>query len=150
MRTAEIHTPALQVGCGMKSIVAAVNMDPNPDRWQWADVAGDAHCLPFPDAAFASVVSSHVLPHLRDPAIALREMGRVLRSGGRMAHVVPDLRFAPQRHSERHPFAHQPHGWYGPKDFRPMLDVLGDVLKVLELRVFSGFDWSFKFVAVRL
>ncbi len=149
-QVAQDYVPALHIGCGMKPIWGAVNVDPNPDRWRWADMAGNAHHLPFPDAMFDSVVSSHVLPHLRDPVRALAEMARVLRPGGRMAHIVPDLRFAPRRHSDRYPFANQPHGWLGPDDFAPVLDVLRDVLDVLELRKFAEFDWSFKFMAMRL
>jgi ubiquinone/menaquinone biosynthesis C-methylase UbiE len=41
--------------------------------------------LPFPDAAFDVAISSHVLKHLDDAALAtsLRELARVLRPGGR-------------------------------------------------------------------
>jgi predicted SAM-dependent methyltransferase len=146
---AQVHPPALQIGCGMKPISGAVNMDPNPDRCGWVDVMADAHRLPFRDGCFGSVVSSHVLPHLRDPVAALREAARVLGPGGEMAHVVPDLRFAPRRYSDKYPFAHQHHGWYGPTDFEPVVDKLEDTFDVLELRKFAGFDWSFKFRAVK-
>src|SRR5689334_20417607 len=45
----------------------------------------DAVGLPFPDASFDTVVANHMLHHLDDPAPALREFARVLRSGGRLA-----------------------------------------------------------------
>jgi len=141
---------ALQIGCGMKPIAGAVNLDPNPDRRQYVDIAGDALLLPFQDGAFDSVVSSHVVPHLHNPAQALREMARVLSPGGVMAHVIPDLRYAPRRRSDRYPFADQPFGWCGPDDFRPVMDDLSDVLCVVTLENFAEFNWSFKMVAVVL
>ncbi len=47
-----------------------------------ADLLVDAHCLPFKDQSFDAVLSYAVLEHLRDPFVALREITRVLRSGG--------------------------------------------------------------------
>jgi SAM-dependent methyltransferase len=43
---------------------------------------GDAHQLGFHDGSFDAVVAMGVIPWLRSPAIALREMARVLRPGG--------------------------------------------------------------------
>ena len=144
------YPPALQIGCGMKRIPEAVNVDPNPDRWAWADAAGDAHRLPFAGGTFNCVVSSHVVPHLRDPLAAFVEMARVLKPGGIVAHVIPDLRYAPRRRETRHPFADQPHGWYGPADFWQLAQRLDDVFYFVELENFSEFRWSFKVRAVRL
>jgi SAM-dependent methyltransferase len=45
----------------------------------------DAAALPFPDGAFDTVIANHMLYHLDDPAVALREFARVLRPGGRVA-----------------------------------------------------------------
>jgi len=140
----------LHIGCGMKPIPGAVNADPSPERWGWSDVACDAHTLPFADGVFDSVVSNHVIPHLHDPVSALREMARVLRHGGTMAHVIPDLRYAPRRREYRHPFGHQPHGWHGPEEFMPVMAQVADVLTVLRLEAFRGFKWSFGLEAVRL
>jgi SAM-dependent methyltransferase len=42
----------------------------------------DAHQLDFGDDAFDAVVAMGVVPWLRSPAIAVREMARVLRPGG--------------------------------------------------------------------
>jgi SAM-dependent methyltransferase len=46
---------------------------------------GSVYQLPFPDASFDVVYAHQVLQHLREPADALREMLRVLRSGGLVA-----------------------------------------------------------------
>jgi SAM-dependent methyltransferase len=54
-------------------------------------VEGDAHRLPFPDATFDAAHCERVLMHLDDPALAIREMQRVVRPGGRVltAEVYP-------------------------------------------------------------
>ena len=47
-------------------------------------IEGDAHHLPFADGAFDAVHCERVLMHLEDPALAIREMYRVVRPGGRV------------------------------------------------------------------
>ena len=51
---------------------------------------GNAQSLPFPDAHFDSVLCGYGVMHLPDPGAALREMLRVLRSGGRVTLSVWD------------------------------------------------------------
>jgi SAM-dependent methyltransferase len=43
---------------------------------------GDAGALPFSDAAFDAAFANTLLQHLREPLRALRELHRVLKSGG--------------------------------------------------------------------
>jgi len=140
----------LHIGSGMKPIPGAVNLDPNPDRQQWAEVAGDGCRLPFADASFDTLVSSHVLPLWDNLSDVLYEMARVLKIGGRMAHVVPDLRYAPSRKSSSYQFERQHGGWYGPSDFRQSLHGLDEILVVTNLTEFTEFNWSFKFEALRI
>ncbi|TCM15323.1 methyltransferase family protein [Novosphingobium sp. PhB165] len=52
-------------------------------------VVGDAFRMPFPDAAFTLVTCSAAFHHMRDPRLALTEMARVCRAGGRI--VVRDV-----------------------------------------------------------
>jgi SAM-dependent methyltransferase len=49
--------------------------------------------LPYPDGAFEAAFGSHVLEHLspQEAEAALRELHRVLRPGGILRVVVPDL-----------------------------------------------------------
>jgi SAM-dependent methyltransferase len=42
----------------------------------------DARMLPFPDGSFDAVYCYHALEHIEEPVRAVREIGRVLRSGG--------------------------------------------------------------------
>jgi SAM-dependent methyltransferase len=51
---------------------------------------GRAESLPFPDGAFDAVVCQFGLMFFEDRAAALKEMGRVLRPGGRLAVAVWD------------------------------------------------------------
>lgn len=46
------------------------------------DVVGDAHALPFRDECFDRVLAFNVFEHLRKPALAAAEIGRVLKPGG--------------------------------------------------------------------
>lgn len=48
--------------------------------------------LPFPDESFDCVVCAEVFEHLRvDPLLALSEINRVMRPGGRMLFTTPNL-----------------------------------------------------------
>jgi ubiquinone/menaquinone biosynthesis C-methylase UbiE len=50
----------------------------------------DACNLPFPDGSFDSAHCERVLMHIEDPNIALREMARVVRPGGRIVVAEPN------------------------------------------------------------
>jgi ubiquinone/menaquinone biosynthesis C-methylase UbiE len=54
-------------------------------------VLGDMHHLPFADSAFDACRAERVLLHTPAPAAALAEMLRVLRPGGALAVIEPDL-----------------------------------------------------------
>jgi len=76
----------LDVGCG-SSPCGNVNVDlmVQDSDLKWDLNPGDiknfviaaAHCLPFQDNSFDVVFSSHLLEHLEDPEIALKEFMRV-------------------------------------------------------------------------
>jgi SAM-dependent methyltransferase len=50
----------------------------------------DAQALSFPDNSFGGARAERVLQHLEDPALAVRELVRVVRPGGRIAVLEPD------------------------------------------------------------
>ncbi|MEX0666552.1 MAG: class I SAM-dependent methyltransferase [Acidimicrobiia bacterium] len=52
-------------------------------------VNGDALVLPFADATFDCIIASEVLEHLWADTVAIAELVRVLRPGGRIAVTVP-------------------------------------------------------------
>lgn len=51
---------------------------------RWAGVQGDVTMLPFDDGQFDLVYCEGVVQHTRDSAMAIRELLRVLRGGGRL------------------------------------------------------------------
>lgn len=51
---------------------------------------GNIYDIPFPDASFDAVFAYTVLEHVRDPLRAMREMRRVLKSGGVAGVYDPD------------------------------------------------------------
>lgn len=58
-------------------------------------VHGDAGALPWEDGRFSVVTSINALKFVPDPEIALREMQRVLRPGGRAAVTMGEAEEAP-------------------------------------------------------
>jgi ubiquinone/menaquinone biosynthesis C-methylase UbiE len=58
------------------------------DRVKW--VYGDARHLPFKDASFDCTLMAFLLQHVEDKEQALREAGRVLKTGGRCLIVTTD------------------------------------------------------------
>jgi ubiquinone/menaquinone biosynthesis C-methylase UbiE len=96
----------LDVGCGNGSYLWAlgqrehrgivVGMDLSPGmldaaraRTRHPDVLlGDAQVLPFPDDSFDVVLAMHMLYHLPDRAVGIRELRRVLRDDGVMLAVT--------------------------------------------------------------
>lgn len=56
-------------------------------------VSADAAGLPFVDSAFDLVTANMVVEHITDGAALLREVGRVLRPGGRVVLHTPNRRF---------------------------------------------------------
>jgi ubiquinone/menaquinone biosynthesis C-methylase UbiE len=92
----------LDVGCGPGTITVdlaarvapgeVIGVDRSPAVIAQAGTApnvrfatGDVYALDFEDGSFDVVHAHQVLQHLTDPVAALREMRRVLRSGGTLA-----------------------------------------------------------------
>lgn len=59
-----------------------------------AYVAADLSCLPFADGSFDGVTCGYVLEHLPNPSEGLRELARVLRTGGRMLLLTTEDNFS--------------------------------------------------------
>ncbi|MGO9557809.1 MAG: methyltransferase domain-containing protein [Acidimicrobiales bacterium] len=57
-------------------------------------VRGTALDLPFGDRSFDRIIAAEVLEHIPDDEVAMSELARVLRRGGRMAITVP--RYGPE------------------------------------------------------
>lgn len=57
-----------------------------PNAWL---VLADAERLPWPEASFDAAICNFVFEHFRDPRAALRELDRVVRSGGSLYLSIP-------------------------------------------------------------
>lgn len=106
----------LEVGCGSGVMLAemrnrgwnVVGLDPDPQAAKNAlsrglDVtAGDLRPEIFDEASFDAVVMSHVIEHLHDPRAVLADCFRVLRPGGRIILITPNIKALGHRLFGRH------------------------------------------------
>ena len=113
----------LDAGCGTGSILKQlgnpaknVGVDLAPEAVSFCRQRGltnvqqaDICALPFANASFDVVICSSVLYHqwVKDPAVAVRELHRVLRPGGLLLLNVPALRFLHSAHDEAVMTAHR-------------------------------------------
>jgi predicted SAM-dependent methyltransferase len=83
----------LEIGSGNKPMEGYLHFDIRPNVN--ADVVGDATKLPFKDGEFEEVFSRFFLEHLprKDAKSALKEMFRVLKDGGKLDILVPNIEF---------------------------------------------------------
>jgi SAM-dependent methyltransferase len=83
--------PTLDAGCGemitTRKIPGAIGMDIDQ-----GDVRGSVYKMPFKDESFGTVVFSEVIEHLAEPELALDEIRRVLKDGGKVIVVFPNDR----------------------------------------------------------
>ncbi len=72
--------------------------------WDYSrlDAIGDLAALPFSDASFDAALNVVTLEHVREPALVVEELGRVLAPGGRFLLIAP-------HEWEEH---QQPHDYY--------------------------------------
>ena len=89
---------------------------------------GDAERLPFPDASFDGVISTFGVIFAQDQQQAARELGRVIRKGGRLVLAAwrPDGSVAKflgviARHSDVPPPAASPLAWGDPRYVEELL-----------------------------
>lgn len=107
LRKSDRQARHLHLGCGPKYLPGFVNIDANPrvrtDLWL------DVRCgLPFPDASVDSIYSTHMLEHLYPDELEelLSECVRVLKPGGGLRIVVPNLASAVEAYRQRR------EGWF--------------------------------------
>lgn len=80
----------LSVGGGpgrSHSSLVNLNVGPFPN----VEVVADAHQLPYADNCVDAIFCEAVIEHLNSPSIAVREMFRVLKPGGRIFAATPFL-----------------------------------------------------------
>ena len=103
-----VHGDTLDFGAGMsrykpmimERATKYVTMD--IEKFPGIDVVGDALNPPFPDASFDTVVSMHVLEHVREPWTMIEQVARVLRPGGTAIILAPFM----------YPYHADPHDYF--------------------------------------
>ncbi len=104
---AGVQGAVLDAGCGTGGLLARLSAE-RPDLWaagvEWAGLAatraaaksgaaivrGSVNGLPFADASFDAAIAADLLCHASvDPPLALAELRRVLRPGGRLVVNMP-------------------------------------------------------------
>jgi len=80
----------LDVGGGYRSKDGFLRLD--IDVKLSPDVVADAHYLPFRDNTINEIYCSHVLEHLQNPRLAVREIAKVLKSKGIATIIIPNIR----------------------------------------------------------
>jgi SAM-dependent methyltransferase len=91
----------LDLGCGVNADLEAYRTDerevwgtdfqahPELRHAEWFRLLGSDGAIPFPDRHFDTVAAVMVLEHVANPRAFLREVARILRSGGRfVAHTI--------------------------------------------------------------
>jgi SAM-dependent methyltransferase len=79
-----------QVDGGYKEYFAGKNylmLDINPHSG--ADVIGDIHAIPLPDASIDAFLAFSLIEHAHSPHLMVQEVERVLRPGGKVLLTVP-------------------------------------------------------------
>ncbi len=56
-----------------------------------ADIEGDIHAIPLPDASVDGIICHSVLEHVENPIKAMEELHRVLKPGGKLFFYVPSI-----------------------------------------------------------
>ena len=101
-----------------------VNVDMMP--YENVDIVCDIHRLPFKDNSIDAVMSVAVLEHVREPALVLKEVHRVLKPEGRVFSVIPFMQ----------PFHASPHDYQ--RYTLPGIEYLHRDFEKVESGVFSG------------
>lgn len=81
----------LNLGCGFFKRDGWVNIDADPAYGP--DIVADCTRLPYDDQTVDEIYAGHILEHIEESLrlAPLREWKRVLKSGGKIVVVVPDV-----------------------------------------------------------
>jgi len=96
------------IGCGTMYLPGATNVDNRQletytEKIVRADIICDACAMPIASGTYDTVICSHVMEHQENLGRFLGEMHRVLKVGGRLIIIVPNLQYMGERAYFRDP-----------------------------------------------
>ena len=141
----------VDVGCGKRSIFkddVRVDIDPKVHP----DFVASGDKLPFKDKEFDYLYGIHAFEHFENPVKTLKEWLRVVKKGGIVAIVHPDIRYTKKQNPEidnpglrENPFNKHWHE-HRPETFLIFLEEnLGLGFEILDSGTACG-NWSFYFI----
>jgi SAM-dependent methyltransferase len=76
----------------LQRVADVTTADVEPGFYKLLDkniIEADARALPFPDESFDLVIANHVIEHIPEDIVAMQEVFRILKKGGRAIVQVP-------------------------------------------------------------
>jgi len=157
--TKHYEGPGLDLCCCDRVYPNAVEVDVIPrgektlpwGRKSVADIQCDCSKLTFaPDESYPFVVAIHAFEHFEHPLEVMKEWFRVVKVGGVLGIICPDVRYTPRRGSRNHDDTHRSE--MNPSEFE--LKILRPFLKEEPKASLQDFNtlqnrWSFECVIVK-
>ncbi len=141
----------IDIGCSSRkklSHAIGVDLDRNGGKCpEW--VFNEKDGLPFKERTLDGIIASHCIEHIENPIETLEEWGKLLKVGGRIILIVPDVNFTPKMGTEG---CDPTHLWdFTTESFKSeILDKLDkDFLNIL-YHAQIGNSWSFLTVLERI
>jgi SAM-dependent methyltransferase len=98
----EFYGKLLDIGCGVGEFLQwypnSFGIDTNPYLVEYCKKRnlkcffGSAYKIPFKNETFDCVLCSHLIEHLAKPELAMKEIRRVLRTGGKLIIILPTIK----------------------------------------------------------
>lgn len=134
----------IDIGCSNKkklSSAIGIDLDRNGGKCpEW--VFDEKDGLPFKEKTLDGIIASHCLEHIKYPIKALNEWIKLIKVGGRLILVIPDVNFTPRMNTPEADPSHL-HDWT-PETFKQ------EILDKLDKNLFNilhhkqiGNRWSF-------
>lgn len=144
----------LDVGCGGRSIdkdIMRLDLDPKNEP----DIVASMSDIPMPDESFDFLVAQHAFEHIEDQEATLKEWLRVVKKGGYIIIIHPDVQFTGTQKPPEHNEVLRNNAYY--KHFHERtFDQFTEYIATLQYLGFSVVSsgvalgqWSFQFVLRR-
>ena len=141
----------IDIGCSnKKKLPHAIGIDLDRNGGKCPEfVYNEVEGLPFKEGSLDGVIASHCLEHIENPIETLDEWIKLIKIGGRIILVIPDVNFTPKMNTEGCDPTHK-HDWVVESFRKEVLDNLDkNVFKILH-HAQIGNNWSFLTIIEKL